>query len=301
MLKQVLAVSFCLCFVSNFAFCDTFGSGENEFTIDFVDISADTNPKNGFGIVDYDYRIGVYEITNSQWDKFVAAYGVVTGYPAEAYDQDSNSGGADMPVNRISWYEAAQFVNYLNTSSGYQAAYNFTGTQGTTEYTFATWGVEQAFSSTNLYRHKDAHYFLPSEDEWVKAAYWNGEKLQTYATIDGEEPIDGVDTTYNSGRWVVGSGSEELNGTFDMMGNANEWTENPFAASYETDSYRTIRGGAYNSGTINDVSSNYRVAFDPINEYSSVGFRVAAVPEPSSLLVLLFGSSLLARSKKMGK
>ena len=58
-----------------------FGSGENQFTIDFVRISADTNPTeaqttagdlHGFGIVQYDYRIGVYEITQDQWTKFVA-------------------------------------------------------------------------------------------------------------------------------------------------------------------------------------------------------------------------------------
>jgi len=82
-----------------------------------------------------------------------------------------------------------------------------------------------------------------------------------------------------------------------MMGNTNEWMESPFGTSYQADAYRTIRGGAYNSGTINDVSSDYRVTFDPVNEFGSVGFRVAAVPEPASLLVFLLGSSLLARTK----
>ncbi len=300
MLKQVLAISFCICLGSALAFCDTFGSGENQFSIDFVDICADTNPKNGYGIVDYDYRMGVYEITNAQWDKFVAAVGTVTGSPAVAYDQDSTSVGADMPANRISWYEAAQFVNYLNTISGYQAAYNFTGEQGTTEYTFATWSVEEAWGGTNLYRHKDAQYFLPSEDEWVKAAFWNGENLQKYATVDDADPINSVDTNYdNSGMWIVGSGSEEINGTFDMMGNANEWMENPFdTSSSQTDSNRTIKGGNYRSITLRNLESDIRADLNPENEYGTVGFRVAAVPEPSSLLVFLLGSSFLARTKK---
>ena len=52
------------------ASADTFGTGANQFTIDFVDISGDTNPASGYGIVNNDYRIGTYEITNDQWNKF---------------------------------------------------------------------------------------------------------------------------------------------------------------------------------------------------------------------------------------
>ncbi len=40
-----------------------------------VNISGDTNPTdlspaNGHGIVNNDYRIGTYEVTNDQWNKF---------------------------------------------------------------------------------------------------------------------------------------------------------------------------------------------------------------------------------------
>jgi formylglycine-generating enzyme required for sulfatase activity len=39
----------------------------------------------------------------------------------------------------------------------------------------ALWSSEQAWTAggTNLYRNKDASYFLPSENEWYKAAYYN--------------------------------------------------------------------------------------------------------------------------------
>jgi hypothetical protein len=35
------------------------------------------------------------------------------------------------------------------------------------------WSSAQAWQvgGQNLYRHKDAYYFLPSEDEWYKAAF----------------------------------------------------------------------------------------------------------------------------------
>ncbi len=114
---------------------DTFGTGGNQFTIDFVPISGSTNPTvaqtvagqlDGFGIVDYDYRMAVYEVTNAQWDKFEASLGVpVTGDPSSAYDEsfyDWRTGTTNVPTNEVSWYEAAQFVNWLNPSTGHQAA-----------------------------------------------------------------------------------------------------------------------------------------------------------------------------------
>jgi formylglycine-generating enzyme required for sulfatase activity len=96
----------------------------------------------------------------------------------------------------VSWYEAAQFVNWLNTSTGHQAAYKFTGTQGQSDYALDTWSPAEAYGGTNLYRHKDAMYYMPTEDEWVKAAYWNGSSLQTWATPDDTQPIEGVEANY---------------------------------------------------------------------------------------------------------
>jgi len=62
-------------------------------------------------------------------DQFQAAYGTVTGDPSNAYDQNPTYTGTNVPITNVSWYEAAQFVNWLNTSTGHQAAYKFTGTQ----------------------------------------------------------------------------------------------------------------------------------------------------------------------------
>ena len=108
---------------------DVFGTDTNRFTIDFVPISGVTNPTSGYGIVGNTYRMGTYEISNDQWNKFTASLGVpVTGSPSDAYDQSSAHTGTNVPINNVSWYEAAQFVNWLNTSTGHQAAYRFTGT-----------------------------------------------------------------------------------------------------------------------------------------------------------------------------
>jgi len=296
------------------AMADTFGTDGNQFMIDFVSISGATNPTNGYGMVNSDYRMGTYEITNDQWNKFKASLGVpVTGSPLSAYDLDPYFTGTNVPTNNASWYEAAQFVNWLNTSTGHQAAYRFTGAPGTSDYTLATWTTAEADNGTNFYRHKDAFYFLPTEDEWVKAAYWNGTGLQTYATKAGESLTQGNGTSgtgwnyYNNGYatnpigpWAVGSGSQELNGTYDMMGNVWEWMENPYSdPNYGTDSIRGLRGGSY-FFLYDYLASSYRdYPSGSYVEYYQLGFRVASeVPEPTSLVLLTLGGLMVLKRKR---
>jgi formylglycine-generating enzyme required for sulfatase activity len=313
MKARVLAVIVCMMALVNFALADTFSTGDNQFTINFVPISSSTNPTSGYGIVHNDYRMGTYEITNGQWNKFTASLGMpVTGNPANAYDRNAYYIGLNVPTNGVSWYEAAQFVNWLNTSTGRQAAYKFTGTQGTSDYTLAAWSASEAAGGTNLYRHKDAFYFLPTEDEWVKAAYWNGTSLQTYSNASIADIVTGLPdlpdaTKWNytpsasNEPWDVGSGVEELNGTFDMMGNVWEWMENPYNdSSYGTTSNRGLRGGSFDSGHIMLMSS-YRSANavpQSENDFDFVGFRVASIPEPATFLLLGLGAVILRKRKK---
>ncbi len=315
--KFMAIVSVCVVvgLMAGTASADTFGAGGNQFNIDFVPISGATNPTSGYGIVNNNYRMGTFEISNEQWTKFKAELGVpVTGNPSEAYDNDPNWTGTNVPTNSVSWYEAAQFVNWLNTSTGHQAAYKFTGTQGQSDYALDTWSVAEASGGTNLYRHKDAFYYLPTEDEWVKAAYWNGTSLQTYATKPGDtlHQGDGVSGTgwnyYDNGYatdppgpWNVGSGSEELNGTFDMMGNVWEWMESPyFSENYGTGSHRGLRGGLYGYYDYY-LASSLRSLGGPSGEFGNYGFRVASeVPEPSCVVLLSAGGLVLMKRRLWG-
>lgn len=295
--------------LGGFAEADMFGSGSNQFAINFVKISGDSNPSSGIP-VDYlytftgvmkDYRMGTYEIRNDQWNKFRAEYGPVKGGPAGAYDGDPYWTDADMPVGAVSWYEAAQFVNWLNTSTDHHAAYQFTGTQGTDSYGLTAWNAADAWGGTNLFRHKDAYYFLPTEDEWVKAAYWNGSTLQTYATPGNTIPVEDMEANYGwesgCGLWNTASGSEELNGTYNMMGNVLEWMESPsYWSGYTWNARRMVRGGTFN-GSANELTLSYRNEFLPEDDYSSMGFRVASVPEPATLLLLGLGGVMVRRHK----
>jgi formylglycine-generating enzyme required for sulfatase activity len=97
--------------------------------------------------------------------------------------------------------------------------------------------------------------------------------------------------------WDVGSGIEELNGSFDMMGNVWEWMESPWiSGNYWTGSYRGARGGWCNVDGL-FLASSYRDGNYPSTEYDYIGFRVASdIPEPSSLVLLsLAGLALLKK------
>ena len=99
---------------------DSFGSGENAFEIELVTVGdpgnlADTTGvPNPAGSVPYTYRIGKYEISEQMINKANAA-------SAEAGDPlgiTIDERGPDKPATRASWFEAARFVNWLNTSTG---------------------------------------------------------------------------------------------------------------------------------------------------------------------------------------
>ncbi|MEA1950246.1 MAG: SUMF1/EgtB/PvdO family nonheme iron enzyme, partial [Planctomycetota bacterium] len=100
---------------------------------------------------------------------------------------------------------------------------------------------------------------------------------------------DGGFATDPYGTWDVGSGSEELNGTYDMMGNAWEWMESPYSdPSYDTDSSRGLRSGFWYYYS-HILAAYYRNDADPMIEDYDTGFRVASVPEPGSIALLVCG------------
>ena len=131
MKRTFLLMIFSILLYTNIIWADTFGTGDNQFIIDFVTISGDASSANGTyiggnksgGFLDpgYDYRMGTYEITNYQWDKFMAECGTVIGSQRVRMTKFFLYGY--WRANQRVSYEAAQFVNWLN-STGHEAAYN---------------------------------------------------------------------------------------------------------------------------------------------------------------------------------
>ena len=190
-LAAVVGISF-----ADRAAADTFGSGANTFDIEFVSIgnpgnAADTtgNP-NPAGSVPYTYRMGKFEISEQMIDKANALGGL-------GITKDTR--GADKPATSMSWNEAARFVNWLNTSTGSTPAYKFAIQPGEVGYSananIELWTISDAgYNPNNLYRNSLARYFLPSVDEWYKAAYYDPTSGVYYDYPTGSDSVpDGID------------------------------------------------------------------------------------------------------------
>jgi len=286
--------------------------------------AADTN---GLGAVSYEYNIGKYEVTNAQYTAFLNAVDSIGTNPNGIYDTNMgtdarggisfDSGAADgakytirsnmgnKPVNYVSWYDAARFTNWLHNGQG----------SGSTETGAYTLSGNTGIITKNV----SANVWLPSEDEWYKAAYYDPSKGATggywlHATQSDTAPTVGSANAtgdisnpganvanYNSGAdWngldgnVTTVGSAAANnyfGTADMAGNVLEWNDAVIVDINGTS--RGLRGGAF-SFSESGLGASASFSNFPTGGGSFAGFRVASVtpiPEPS--VALLGGLSLL--------
>jgi sulfatase modifying factor 1 len=294
---------------------DMFGSGANSFEIAFVTIGDPGNPPdttgdpNPAGSVSYTYRIGKYEISEQMIDK-ANAQSAAAGNPLGI---TIDSRGPDKPATSVSWFEAAQFVNWLNTSTGHAAAYKFD-----TNGDFQLWEPGDAgYDPANLFRNTLACYFLPSADEWYKAAFYdpasdiwydfpNGRDDAPLPVAGGTAPCTAVwNQPFEQGPAdVMLAGGPSPFGTVGQGGNVWEWEETEADLTNDAPSaQRVVRGGDWiptlgpiglSSGFQNDITSPDA---NPING----GFRiVSAVPEPSTicLTLMVILSVLLTRTRK---
>ena len=288
---------------------ETFGSGDNAFTMDFVTIGnpnnvADTTGSpNPAGSVAYTYNLGKHEVSRDMITKANAA-----GSLGITLQDMSSYGGNGLlkPATGISWYEAAKYVNWLNTSTGGTAAYKFSGS------TFQLWSSTDAgYNANNMFRNSLAKYVIASSNEWYKGAYgkadgsWsnfpNGSDSAPTAVAGGTDPNTAVYNGQAGPADINNAGGLSAYGTMGQGGNAWEWNETAYDGTNNTaGENRDLRGGSWSDDSF-VLDASYRNNGDPTNENIIYGFRVASVPEPSTgLLVVLGLSGLLLKRRKTG-
>ncbi len=302
--------AFCLIPSVAAAAADVFNMPAGQRSLETVIVGNPSNAPDdtGFGAVAYPFKISKFEITTAQYVVFLNAKA-----KADAdgglwnNDMDSTRSGegvrceitrsgekgnythsvpealANRPVTHVSFLDACRFCNWLHNGQG----------QGDTEDGAYTLKGYDGTDARRIQRNPGAHWFVPSEDEWYKAAYYDPGKPGGAGYWDFPVRSDmKPDREFSSARGVnyyaggyldakryftdVGrfAGAASASGTFDQGGNALEWTEGfvpPFL--------RNAWGGAFDT---DDGGRNVRAPnrfHTSRSDVPGIGFRVAGVVE----------------------
>ncbi len=309
-------------------------------TIDTVTVGDAGNAADaGYGAVAYEFEIGKYEVTIGQYATFLNSVAATDTYslynPSMGTDLNmagiTRSGGSgsfaysvigsgNRPISYVSWFDAARFANWMNNG-----ATNGASTE-TGAYTLngATTGI--------ISKNPGADWWIPSEDEWYKAAYYKGGGTDAgywdYPTQSDIAPGNTIGEAPNQANYRVNdfyaatqsssysstqnyltdagafSSSASAYDTFDQGGNVAEWND-----AVIFDSSRGLRGGSWQSRTVdNGLASFYRSTSDPSAESSTIGFRLASadatpIPEPGTwaAAALLAAGAVFMRWRKRAK
>jgi formylglycine-generating enzyme required for sulfatase activity len=254
------------------AFAALLATPASAVTIDWVSVgnagnAADTPSTNCFaascGSVAYDYQISKYEVTSAQYAEFLNAVDAGGSNTLELYDGlmlstgiEFDAGGAsgskyvvtsgfaNKPVGAVSFYDSLRFSNWLNNGQG--GASTETGA-----YTLLG-GTATPSNGLTVTRNGGANIFLPSENEWYKAAYYSpgGVYFDYPSGTDAATVCAAPTATANRANCSVAVGgvtnagaytnSASPYGTYDQGGNVREWNEQIVDGSA-----RGIRGGSY--------------------------------------------------------
>ncbi|MBX9735326.1 MAG: formylglycine-generating enzyme family protein [Phycisphaerales bacterium] len=310
------------------------------YGIEFVTVGAAGNaawvgngPATGRGAVGYDYRIGRWEVTTSQWVQFFnAAYGRPQSEalphllpPSGGFwgaQPDPNyrgpgqrwvvaPGQENRPVGNISWRMAAMYCNWLHNDQSTDRAAFLNGA-----YDVSTFGYVQGSIFTDQITHNaGARYWIPTWDEWVKAAhfdpnrngtgqggYWNisnasdtqliyGPPSNPLAQANGgfsqTDPLNNP-TGVNPYSIALGAYPQTQSpwGLLDVAGGTLEWTEG-VSYFFGVPTERWFEGSAWTQGVSLDRIDRSGRDF-PSNSGQFFGFRIAsAIPSPSASVVVV--------------
>ncbi|NBT13339.1 MAG: PEP-CTERM sorting domain-containing protein [Planctomycetia bacterium] len=295
----------------------------------WVDVGNPNNAADlsGHGRVDHAYRIGMYEVTIGQYADFLNA--AAKSDPYGLYDDhmrtDLNIAGisragtsgsytytvidsANRPIAYVSWFDAARFANWMQNGQG-------SGSTETGAYT-----LNGLTSGSAPAKNAGAQVYIPTVDEWYKAAFYSPAKgiaggYYSFATQSDSAPGNTIGATADQANYYAGghyattnagetystsqnyltnvgafSASASYYGTFDQDGNVQEWNDDFYSGLSRGVG---VRGGFWNSQNPSSLDKATGAALaNAADANSGYGFRLAsvvAVPEPSTGCLLAAG------------
>jgi formylglycine-generating enzyme required for sulfatase activity len=295
--------------------------------IPFVTISnagnaADPATGGNYGAVSYEYAISKYDITIQQYvdflndvasqpttDAVVALYDTDMGKPTRVIEQTiirTGSGTAadpykysvspdaspNDPVVFVNWNQAARFVNYLHNGA-VSGASTETGA-----YDFPTGQVTPT-------RSADAKFWIPTENEWYKAAYYDPAKAaydnwatQSTTLPAKDNPPGGTNSVNYQGVRPEGDKltpvgaytyTDSAYGTADQAGLVWQWTDTSIG-NIEVGINKVVRGGSWSYG-ISAIDSGTRRDYPTGDTQDQgayrdddTGFRIATTASPAATI-----------------
>jgi len=216
--------------------------------------SADSGPNDEKPVhevrITHGYWMGACEVTQAQWRAVMGT-------------DPSEFRGDELPVEQVSWYEAAEFCRRL-TDRERQAG-----------------------------RLPEGHvYRLPTEAEWEYAARGGARSRGfKYAGSDDPDEVAWLWPGSSDETHEVGTKRPNELGLYDMAGNVWEWCldwyagdyygrspeANPANRDYGDKIYRVCRGGSWGLYPTHCRSAN-RGGGTPTGRFYSYGFRVVLAP-----------------------
>lgn len=287
----------------------------------------------GRGGVDYEYRIGRFEVTTAQWTEFFnAAFDrpasdripwliPPTFWGAQSTAPNTPGGlrwtvpaGNEMrPVGNISWRMAAIYCNWLHNGKSTDRSAFMNGAYDVSQFSGFTHFTDQ------FTHNPDAQYWIPTWDEWLKAAHYDPDKnglgeggWWEYSNGTDEPLIPGppgvgeanfgfIDGT----QFMIPLGAypdtQTPWGLLDAAGGTAEWTEGIVFGSQDS-RVRVYEGSYWSSATGNSINDAIFAAGGttfPSTDFLDLGFRLAmAVPSPHTAFVLTGAGIFFAQRRR---